>query len=108
MAPLAQPKRVNWPLFFAILLAPAVCCFVAGTSWLAPLFWFFGSLIAGMICTEMLMKSVEETGVGRVMSVEETGLGRALFRFMITVLLCGLSLFLSYLGCTTAPNGSLP
>lgn len=96
MAPLAQPLRANWPLFFAVLFAPPVCCFIAlslDVGFLAVLFGALGSLISGVVCTRIVMRNFGSIRWRR-----------ALLQIIIGVLLCGISFSLSFLGCTTASS----
>jgi hypothetical protein len=60
---------------------------------LATLFGSPGSLIAGLFCTRILMRSVGASGPWR-----------ALAWVIIGILMCGLSYFVSFLGRTGASN----
>src|SRR5580692_3472523 len=88
--------RVRWPLFFVVLFAPAVCCFIAfalNLGWLAVLSGLAGSLISGLICTGIVIKRLAASGRRS-----------PLLTFGIGVLLCSLSYFLSGVGCTVGVN----
>ena len=89
------PRR-RWLLFFVVLLVPSVSSFGAlalNLGFLAGLFGIFGSLISGLFCTFILI---------RILPV--SGWRRALLAWVIGVLLCGLSFFLSGLGCSIASS----
>jgi hypothetical protein len=93
LSPLA---RTTWPTFFIVLFAAPICCFIAlalNLGFLATLFGSLGSLITGLVCTRILMRTLRATGTRR-----------ALLCFAIGVLMCGLSYFLSALGCTAASS----
>jgi|ERR1700722_881686 len=84
--------RVRWPLFFAVLFAPAVCSFIAmalNAGFWAVLSGLSGSLISGLACTWMVKRSLAAAGRRSAALI-----------FGIGVLLCGLSYFLSGLGCS--------
>lgn len=90
--PMFQPIWVSWPKFFAVLVAPAVVCFLAGTIdslGLVILSGLFGSLISGLVCARMLMNGVTLQGYQR-----------ALVHFCLGLAMCGLTWFLCFLGCT--------
>jgi hypothetical protein len=93
---LSQATPVKWPKFFMVLFAPPVCCFIAlalDLGILAGLFGIVGSLISGVVCTGLVMKSIAASGARR-----------ALLGIFIGVMLCGLSFFLSGLGCSAASS----
>jgi len=95
---LAQTAHLNLPVFLAVLFAPAVCSFVALTmnmGGLASMSGVLGSLISGLICTGMIMKEFQSTGVRR-----------ALTSLAMGVLFCFLSFALSSLGCALGVNVS--
>lgn len=91
---MSQPAPVEWQKFFVVLFAPPVCCFIAlalDIGFLAGVFGIVGSLISGVVCTGIVMKSLAASGVRR-----------ALLGMFIGVMLCSLSFFLSGLGCSIA------
>jgi hypothetical protein len=84
--------RARWPLFFGVLFAPAICCFIGfalNLGFLAVLSGLSGGLISGLVCTRIV--------IGRLAA---SGRRSALLTFGIGVLLCSLSYFLSGLGCS--------
>jgi hypothetical protein len=94
--PVFQPVWISWPKFFAVLFAPALGSFLAGairSGGLILLFGLLGSLVASLICARMLMKGVNLTGFRR-----------ALFHSGLALVLCGLTWFLCFLGCTGAAS----
>ena len=93
---LSPPVGASWLIFFVVLFASPVCCFIASALNLGILATWFGcagSLIAGLVCTAILMRNLEVSGAKAV-----------LLCFVIGVLMCGLSYFLSGLGCTAAAS----
>ena len=92
--PRENPKRMLF--FFAVMLAPPVCCFIAlalNLGFLATLFGTAGSMVSGLICSWMVMSTYKVSG-----------LRRALLHVVIGVFACGLSFFLSFLGCGIASS----
>ena len=89
--PSLPPVPVNWWIFFAILLAPAVLALlgsllkVEALSVASPL---FGGPIAGVICGILLARRIGRTTPTRI------GLG-----FLFVVLLAFLSFALGFTGC---------
>jgi ferredoxin len=81
----------SWPKFFMILLVPPICCFLAAAMGILPLAFlaFLGSLISSLACSRMIMRAVELTGMKK-----------ALVHFGVALLLCGISFFLCFLGCS--------
>lgn len=93
-----QRRPANWLLFFVVLFAPAICSFIFLTvnlGFLAALSAGLGSLISGLICTRMMMRRLAASGSRRLV-----------LSFVIGILFCGLSYFLSFLGCTSATSVS--
>jgi hypothetical protein len=89
-----EPNQISWPKFFVVLLAPAVCCFLAlavDLGGLAILPGLFGGMISGLICTRMIMEGVNLTGIKKAITC-----------FGLAVLLCCLSYFLCFVGCISA------
>jgi len=81
------PQRIL--AFFAVLLTPAVCSFIASAlklESLAAVFGLAGSLVSGLICTRILAHAYEVSGARY-----------ALIFFFTGVVLCGFSCFLSFL-----------
>ena len=80
-----------WPKFFIVLFAPAVFCFAAmalGLGDLAAIVGIFGSVAAGIVSARILMAKLEVTGFQR-----------AVMHFFIAIVLCGLSIFVTAIGC---------
>jgi len=87
----------RWSMFFAMLLTPAICCFLSYVLFDMPplggLFGVVGGLVSGLFCTRMVIRSLAASGRRS-----------ALLSFGIGVLLCGLSFFLCGLGCSAGWN----
>jgi hypothetical protein len=86
--------RTKWLTFFIVLFASPICCFIAlalDLGFLAVLFGSLGSLITGLVCTRIIMRIFSTSGARRV-----------LLYFAVGILMCGLSYFLSAVGCTAA------
>src|SRR5690242_13965829 len=73
-SPPLPPVKVNWFLFFAVLLAPPlltlITAFVSreqrGQS-VSPVIALFGGAIAGIVCGIMLARRVGRTGSARIL-----------------------------------------
>jgi len=89
--PPVRPEPGNWLKFFIFLFAPAVICFASmaiGLYGLAALVSIFGSLAAGLASARILMQNVAATGFQR-----------GLLHFFIAIVLIGLSVFVTAMGC---------
>lgn len=90
-APLLPPVPVNWWIFFAVLLTPAVLALLGslqkidGLAVASPL---IGGPIAGIICGILLARRIGRTTSGRI------GLG-----FLFVALMGFLSFVLGFTGC---------
>lgn len=97
-APEFATGYVRWWLFFLILLTPALGSFISVAGRVVPLIIAFGpvgSLIAGLVCARMIMAHVSLQGFKR-----------AMVHVVIALLLCGLSLFFAFVGCSAGSSVS--
>jgi hypothetical protein len=91
-----EAAPTNWPVFFAVLLAPPAGCFFSlamNLGILAAFLGCVGSLVSGVICARIIMEHLTVSGPKR-----------GLVGLLIGVLFCGFSYFLSALGCSTASS----
>ena len=90
-SPEATAGKMNWGIFFGVLLAPAVVSLLAATAkvdGLAKACPFVGGSLAGIACGTILARHVGRTYVGRI-----------LLGIVFAVLLGSLSFYLGYVGC---------
>lgn len=93
--PETAPNPISWLKFFIILFAPAILCFLillANFDGLLPVMAFvglIGGLLSGLICAGMIVQGLELTGFRRGLAYGS-----------LAIVLCCLSYFLCFLGCT--------
>jgi UDP-N-acetylmuramyl pentapeptide phosphotransferase/UDP-N-acetylglucosamine-1-phosphate transferase len=66
---LSPPTKINWRIFYAVLLAPAVICFASKTAGLDGLAAFtacFGFVLSGIYCGAVLMHRKQLKGFSQI------------------------------------------
>lgn len=92
--PPTAPPKPNWPLFFGILLAPALltCLLFTGgaeTYVVGAFVALLGSVMSGVACAILLNAGRQDPGIA----------GRVIRILFCSVLFFGLSLTLCIMGC---------